>query len=206
MSSACFAAPACLSHARSGSAPPRSTHPQPSMTSGATRRAAPTRRAVLAGLAGLAVSAAGTSAPARAESMLEKNVRTNVTELLDCLRHAKEIRAGLLAGGTTPLTKEEAEPLARAVAVWLTPGVQALEHINTAPVEVGKGYGPLAAVLPIHLKELADERRAGNRKGCVRELDEYIETVNKALHKKGLKRFVETKRWDGTKWAVTKLD
>lgn len=150
--------------------------------------------------------AAGAAAPARAESTLEKRVRENVDSLIECWRHAKEIKAGLVAGGQAPLKADEAESLARAVAVWLTPGVQALQRLDSAPVDVGKGYAPLAAVLPIHLKELADERRAGNRKGCVRELDEYVETLEQALRKPGLKPFLQGKRWDGKQWAVFRLN
>jgi hypothetical protein len=203
----CFASPTALVTNRNKLQMRATRRPHISMSD---RQPAPllTRRAALAGLAIAAAAGAAAAArvrPAAAESMLEMDVRANVTALLDVRAHARALRAELEAGGDAPLPADEAEPLARAVAVWGAPGVQALQRIASSPVDVGPGLGPLAAVLPVHLQELAEERRKGSRVGCVREIDEVLETLDNALLMPGLARFVQGRRWNGREWAETKL-
>jgi hypothetical protein len=167
------------------------------------------RRAALAGAAGaLLAAAAGAAAaarPAAAESMREAGVRNRVTALLACRAHAAELRASVAGGGEAALDADEAAFVARFAAVWLAPGVEAARRIADGGVDVGPGVDGVAAALAVHLGELADERRAGRRAGCVREIDEYVGTVEAALRSDGLARFVRGRRWNGTAWAETRL-
>lgn len=167
------------------------------------------RRQVLGNLSAavlaLATTNGLTSEPALAESMLESQVRTKVTVLLECRQKAISLREKLVADGSGTMSQEDQEYLARATAVWLTPAVDALNRLAKGDVDVGPGMDAFSKVLPIHLAELADERRAGRRDGAIRELTEYLETVEEVLRKEGLARFVAGKRWNGKEWTTMVL-
>lgn len=143
--------------------------------------------------------------PAVAESILESQVRGRVTVLLDSRQKGANLRGVLAKGEGDMLSDDDKEYLARAAAVWLAPAVDALDRLAVGDVDIGPGIEPLARVLPVHLAELNEERRAGRRSGVIQELDEYLETLEAVLKKEGLARFVAGKRWNGKEWTEIAL-
>jgi hypothetical protein len=99
------------------------------------------------------------------------------------------------------LSADEVEYVMRATPVWLTPAVETIENIVSSEVDVGPGIDLDGRALSIHLAELADEVRKGDRRGCIRELEEYVETLDRVLSKEGLARFVHGRRWNGKAWV-----
>jgi hypothetical protein len=161
------------------------------------------RRAAIAFVAA-AGTAMATSAPesTSAESMREASVRNRVGQLIEYRDRATGLISRLRsAEEAESLSADEIEFVSRATPVWLRPAIDAIEAIVRSGVDVGDGIDVAGRALKVHLSELAEEARNASRKGCVRELEEYIETLDGVLSKDGLGRFVHGRRWNGKAWV-----
>jgi hypothetical protein len=140
---------------------------------------------------------------AQAESMREGAVRNRVGQLMEFRDRARSLISHLEnANDSAVLSADEVEYVARAVPVWLAPAIGAIDGIVHSEVDVGPDIDVAGRALTVHLAELEMERKKASRQGCVRELEEYIETLDNVLSKDGLARFVHGRRWNGRAWVT----
>jgi hypothetical protein len=168
-------------------------------------RVSTTNRRSMLGFLLAAATSAVTSNPAcaQAESMREGAVRHRVGQLIDFRDRASSLISHLESvKDSDVLSADEVEYVARAVPVWLAPAIGAIEGIVRSEVDVGPGIDIAGRALTVHLAELEYERTNASRKGCIRELEEYIETLDSVLGKDSLGRFVHGRRWNGRAWVT----
>ncbi|CDF38495.1 unnamed protein product [Chondrus crispus] len=150
-----------------------------------------TRRRILQ-LASVALATTVLPTPARSESTYEKKVRKNVARVSLGRAKAQDLKI-VASSWKEDMSEDDQLYVLRFIPIWLEPARLAMAAVGTQEnVDIGDAalLKNKAAESMGHLLELRAEAKGRKKAGVLRELDEWLETLDDFLKLQGVRRFV----------------